>query len=344
MPLLTLRRSLDAVQVEPLAGPLFARHTTLRESIPWPNSGPGQLELQVFAGSEPTLELPPPRHPEFLKLAAKVSTQLQLALRAWLPLMWFSDPARFSDYDDACALLIYASCRTYTARDRTAYTFDVLDSDTPRAVIYSASRNLAPRLAIIHRMLTALGHPKANQYKPYHLDRVLATYQRKPHPLHSILVAERDLIEAYVTRGEWATNEKRREEADLAISRRLRRLLFREDLSELRPVLDAESQLTTIRLVATWRATNAPPAALPQHEDHNASLDARSGAPGPSSSDWSSDETRGENPARGIHCGCGIASPDSSQTSQGEGRGREVYGQGDQRRGLFGRPHGGPAA
>ncbi len=267
MPLLTLRRSLDAVQVEPLAGPLFARYLTVKDPSLEDPAGPGQIELSAFAALDSPQAIPPVRHASFLRIAARVSTAVQGALRAWLPLLWFSRPSGFDDFDTAAALLIYASCRTYTPRDRSSFTFDVLDSDTPRAVLYSATRNLPARLTATHRMLAAIGYPKANLYRPIHVDRVLASYRRKPHPLHSLFVAERDLIEAYVTQGEWPSDEEKRMEADTAISRRLRKVCFGMDAAELRPVLDEEARLGTVRLLANWCAKNAVEVTPEGHEE-----------------------------------------------------------------------------
>jgi hypothetical protein len=257
-------RELGADQFDATLGPLAALY-----SIPLPQPGAGAAAIQLTVKADwpgPVWPLlAPTQHPRFVKCAARVSVAIQTALRAWLPYLWLSEISRFEDFETAASLLIYSACRPFTPKNRQAFTFDVLDGDTRRAILYSAQRMLPPRLALVEAMLDRRGLKTAALYRPRHLERVMAVYERKPHALNAILVAERELVEEYVLRQERWANTKAREQSEQTLSRRYRKLFAQQDYSALRPVIEAEAAFAladwaqaSFERTITWSACTFP--------------------------------------------------------------------------------------
>ncbi|MCX6599058.1 MAG: hypothetical protein NTV70_22115 [Acidobacteria bacterium] len=216
--------------------------------------------------------LPASNHPDYLRTAARVSVALQEALRAWLPCLWFADVARFSDFDLAATVVNYAALRPFTPKTKASYVFDVLDSDTPRAVTFSLQRNLPAKLSGIEPMLRALGFEPAVQFAPRRAERLIATFKRKPQLLYSLFVAERELVEQYLGR----------RDAKL-IGRRLKRLFAAKDFSMLEPLLALEVARALGGTISA-EITISPeifvtPAALAPHDNPSVSPADAAGVP-----------------------------------------------------------------
>lgn len=173
--------------------------------------------------------LPHATHPQFLRQAARVSVAIQETLRVWLPYLWFTNFDRFDDFDNAATLVAYSALRPYTPKTKFSYVFDALDGDTPRAVMHSLKRNLPAKLAALEPALAAAGYAHSTAFAPRRAERFWAVYRRKPHLMHALFVAERDLVEQYLGRRD-----------PVALERRLRRLYLAKDFTFLDPLLDLE--------------------------------------------------------------------------------------------------------
>ncbi|MCX6591308.1 MAG: hypothetical protein NTZ56_07265 [Acidobacteria bacterium] len=208
--------------------------------------------------------VPASNHAEFLRTAARLSVAVQEALRAWLPYLWFADAARFGDFDLAATVVNYAALRPFTPKTKASYVFDVMDSDTPRAVTFSLERNLPAKLGVIEPMLRALGFEPAVNFAPRRAERLIATFKRKPQLLYSLFVAERELVEQYLGR----------RDAKL-IGRRLRRLFAAKDFSILEPLLALEVARALggniSAEIAISAENSATPAALSAHDNQSVS-------------------------------------------------------------------------
>jgi|GEM_PF-4463884 len=242
---------------------------TVFRHIPDPNSLSSALFAPVAARYGPAAEtartltlrgetgraLPPATHPRFLRDAARVSVAIQEALRVWLPYLWFSSPDRFDDFDNAATLIAYSALRPYTPKTKFSYVFDPLDDDTPRAVMHSLKRNLPAKLAVIEPMLAAAGYANSVAFAPRRAERFWAVFRRKPHLMHALFAAERDLVEQYVSRRD-----------PVAIERRLRRLYLAKDFTFLDPLLDLEFERALGGRIEA--EISSAPDALPEHEEN----------------------------------------------------------------------------
>ena len=253
-----------------LLEPVAARYGATISGAALDAGSPVQVTIRL-KGDAPG-PVPASNHAGFLRTAARLSVAVQEALRAWLPYLWFADSTRFSDFESAATILNYAAMRPFTPKTKASYVFDVLDSDTPRAVTFSLERNLPAKLGVIEPMLRALGFEPAVNFAPRRAERLIATFKRKPRLLYSLFVAERELVEQYLGRRDAKLIGRR--DAKL-IGRRLRRLFAAKDFSILEPLLALEVARALggniSAEICISPENSATPAALSVHDNQSVS-------------------------------------------------------------------------
>jgi hypothetical protein len=280
MPVFTDQRSLRPGFALPLLGPVTARLGF--SSADAAEACHVAIELTSPADAAAVWDrFPAPASAAFLAPGARVSVALQAAMRAWLPYVWLSEPERFENFDEAAVLLMYSACRPYTPRSKDAFVFDILDDDTHRAMMYSISRKLRFRLEGFEEALLAAGVSNAKRYAVRRWDRMLELLPRRRHEMHSILVAERELVEGYLD----LANPLKRERGRVRIERVLRRLFLKRDFSGLAGVFEWEATCAASRAIghaagfeAKILANSRPLAPLPAHEDNSAGSAPDTGA------------------------------------------------------------------
>lgn len=237
-----------------------------------------RVELTAdFCADDVWQTLPPPSSAAFLGPAVRVSVAIQNALRTWLPYVWFSGGGKFDDFETAAILLMYSSCRPYTPRSKESYVFDIFDNDTPRAMLYSISRNLKPRVQGIEAALASLGCGIAFRYAERRAENMLKFLTSRRHEMNSILVAERELVEGYLD----FANPRKRDRAETRIDRQLKKLFLKRDFSEIAGAIEWEAVRAAAAFSQPGRAFTAkilansselPP--LPVHDENSACTDA----------------------------------------------------------------------
>lgn len=233
-------RLLHSAQIRALGAAIARRY---KKQLPLELTGSAEFNVQLdLHGTDAVWAIAPQENdPRFLRFAARVSIAIQETLRAWLPYIWFSAIKRFDDFVTSATLLTYSSCRVFTPRNKRAYTFDVLDSDTPRAIRYSVGRSIAGTLGPIYSMLTQMKCESAVNYAPRHTERILAVYQRKQQPLNALLVAERNLVELYLTLPKMVADEEKTARHRRLIERRLRKLFAYQNFTCLGQLIEIEA-------------------------------------------------------------------------------------------------------
>jgi hypothetical protein len=279
MPVFTDQRNLLARFVQPLAGPVAARYGLSCAGL----DGVAHLEIDLVAPDDAALvwdNLPSPSSAAFLAPGACIALAIQTAMRAWLPYVWFTQPERFEDFDQAAVLIMYSACRPFTPRSKEAFVFDILDEDTPRAMHYSISRNLRPRLEGFEDALNAAGVSNARRYATRRWDRMLELFPKRRHEMNSILVAERELVEGYLD----LANPPKRQRGRVRIERVLRKLFLKRDFSGLAGLFEWEALRAANRSAgialafdAKILANSQPLPPLIAHEDNSAGTDSDCG-------------------------------------------------------------------
>ncbi len=254
----------------------------------WLASAPqGEVEASVslsvpgsLAGA--WLRAPGEKAPDFFDVYSKVSVAVQMALRRWLPYVYFSDLSRFEDPALAYPLLFYRCTYPCSGQPRSDFAYDLVSPDNPGLARPWAARPLMSSLARAERSLISAGRKDlAREYRSWRAREVLAGIVRRPRYLNALLTTDAFFIDRLVGLGlagrELASNfglNERRTVKDLAIfaagfnaalNRKLGRLYGGQELVSLGSLLLVE-------------ATRALAAALDGHAAISATL--RLAAPG----------------------------------------------------------------
>jgi hypothetical protein len=273
------QRNVLAGFVQPLLGPVAARYGLSCAGL----DGAASIEVELAAPDDAASvweTFPAPASAAFLAPGARVAVAIQMAMRAWLPYIWFAEPKHFEDFDRAAVLLMYSACRPFTPRNKEAFVFDILDEDTPRAMHYSISRSLRPRLEGFEAALNSAGVSNARRYATRRWDRMLELLPKSRHEMNSILVAERELVEGYLDQA----NPAKRDRGKVRIERVLRKLFLKKDFSFLAALFEWEAQRAAshaAELPASFEAkilaNSQPLPPLTAHEDNSAGTDSDCG-------------------------------------------------------------------
>jgi len=148
------------------------------------------------------LEAPGERDPGFFAAYARVSTAVQRAIRVWLPYLYFSSAERYETLEAAFPLVVYRASRPFACKPNYDFCYDVMNEQSMRAFFRAAGQQLPRELAKVEDLLLKAGKKKtASFYAPEEARDILASVQRKPRLLESLLVADAFLVDALVNLG-----------------------------------------------------------------------------------------------------------------------------------------------
>jgi hypothetical protein len=179
----------------------------------------------------------------FMKVAARVSLQLQKTLRAWLEMYWFSDPENLADTTRTAQLIGYLACRLYVPKTKGVYNYDLLDDWSPNAIERHIRTDMSDVLSRISNLLRILGrHDLADYYNPEHVSWFIGEVQRNRKQLLELLARETRIINAWVPLLGKALSARQLEAARRETRTALNEILRRgEDLSWLAPLFEMEA-------------------------------------------------------------------------------------------------------
>jgi len=133
-------------------------------------------------------------------ILARVSLALQTTLRSWLPLVYLSDPARYSTPAVVLPLLAYQFSQPVARVGLRQYSYDALDPASVLAALNSALPRLKAPLARIQTLLDATGKPTlAARYDPDSLPAILRTVLNQQRHFSALLTADSFFIEQVLT-------------------------------------------------------------------------------------------------------------------------------------------------
>ncbi len=184
------------------------------------------------------LDAPGERDPGFFPVYARVSRAVQRAIRTWLPYLYFSRPERYEDLEVTAPLVVYQSSRPFAGRPKYDFSYDVL-SDSSMAVFYQrASKCLSGELARIEGLLRGAGRSEsAAAYSPKQARNFVDMVQRHPARVHSLLVADTSLIDAFVNLGCQAGRLHRQKAEDSRMAPKQFTILANQAVKSLRSTL-----------------------------------------------------------------------------------------------------------
>lgn len=236
--------ALDALSLTSVLTPLLHQYRTGLDQAVLANQV--QIEMSVdYQGNAADAWMAVPADGEngFMKVAARVSLQLQKTLRAWLQMHWFSNPENLADTARTAPLIGYLACRLYTPKTKGVYNYDLLDDWSASAIERHIRTDMSDVLARISNQLRILGrHDLADYYNPEHVTWFIGEVQRNRKQLLELLARETRIINAWVPLlGKVLASkhiEAARRETRIALNEILRR---GEDLSWLAPVFEIEA-------------------------------------------------------------------------------------------------------
>lgn len=236
--------ALDALSLTSVLTPLLHQYRTGLDQAVLANQV--QIDMSVdYQGNAADAWMAVPADGEngFMKVAARVSLQLQKTLRAWLQMHWFSNPENLADTARTAPLIGYLACRLYTPKTKGVYNYDLLDDWSASAIERHIRTDMSDVLARISNQLRILGrHDLADYYNPEHVTWFIGEVQRNRKQLLELLARETRIINAWVPLlGKVLASkhiEAARRETRIALNEILRR---GEDLSWLAPVFEIEA-------------------------------------------------------------------------------------------------------
>jgi hypothetical protein len=187
--------------------------------------------------------VPKDGEPFHLRAAAKLSVQLQRALRAWLMFSWCANSENLSDTARTTAILAYAASRPFTPKTKMSYGYDLLEDAAVAGLHRSIRMDIAEPLASVQAQLRILGHHNlADYYSPVHAEWFSQEARRGRKVLYDILAREARIVEAWIPLMGHPLQALRFENAMNETRIALRQLLGREgDYSYLAPALAIEA-------------------------------------------------------------------------------------------------------
>ncbi|MBL0160902.1 MAG: hypothetical protein IPP47_28030 [Bryobacterales bacterium] len=129
-------------------------------------------------------------------ILARVSLTLQATLRRWLPLVYLSDPARYSTPAVVLPLLAYQFSQPFARVGLRQYSYDAMDPASVLAALNSALPRLKAPLARIQALLDAIGKPTlAARYDSESLPAILRAILNQQRHFSALLTADSFFIE-----------------------------------------------------------------------------------------------------------------------------------------------------
>jgi len=270
------KRRLSAVQARSVLPPLLSAYQ-FHQALAWleselPQAAEVEAEMALSAPGEMVaawLEAPVERSPNYGPVYTEVSVAVQRAMRTWLPYVYFSDLSRYDTLAAAYPLIVYQCTLPFRSKAKNEFAYDVMSAESVAVARRSTAWALGPELARIEQLLLAAGKPEtARFYRPSRKDIILASVERAPRLLNSLLVADALFIDHLIALGVRAGGLRRAmerepqralrelvkfaEEFVKTFHRRLRRLYGGEDFTSFGPLILLEA---TRGLHAALRST-----------------------------------------------------------------------------------------
>jgi hypothetical protein len=206
----TDQRTLPRRQARAALGPVLAAYDFGTGPDAWLGGLPkeaGSIEASLtlsLPGSAGACWLRAPREREerFLPVYTAMSVAVQAAMRKWLPMAWFADPARYNDLGAAFPLLVYQALPPFRGRRKSELAYDPMSLESARLRRPGVARNLTALLEVVRPLVEAEGKKRlAWFYAPSEAKRIIAAVEQQPRQLLALLAADAAFIDSLVNLG-----------------------------------------------------------------------------------------------------------------------------------------------
>lgn len=178
----------------------------------------------------------------FIKVATRVSVQLQKMMRCWVQMHWFASTENLADTARTTQVLAYLACKPFYPKVKNAYGYDLLDDWSVSAIDRSIRTDMGDVVSRAGSLLRVLGqHELADYYDPAHTTWFVEEIQRNAKLFYQILSREAKILQAWVPLIGRKVTERELEEARKETRMALNEIFRRgEDLSYLAPLFEME--------------------------------------------------------------------------------------------------------
>jgi hypothetical protein len=178
----------------------------------------------------------------FIKVATRVSVQLQRMMRCWLQMHWFANPENLADRARTTQLLAYLAAKPFYPKVKNAYGYDLLDDRSMGAMDRSIRSDMGDVLGRAANLMRILGeHELADFYNPAHASWFVEEIQRNSKLFYEILTRESRILHAWIPIIGRKPTERQLESARRETRTALNEIFRRgDDLGYLLPLFELE--------------------------------------------------------------------------------------------------------
>ena len=139
----------------------------------------------------------------YFRVWQRVAVELQKALRAWIPEVYFENLQRFEKRMDAYSIIVYAASRPCYGRPRIEFTYDLAEAGMPEAAaLRSIGSQVRKVLSPLEARLREAGRPDlAMRYLPVWHEDIVRAVRRRPRLLLDLLASDARLVNAVIHLG-----------------------------------------------------------------------------------------------------------------------------------------------
>lgn len=128
----------------------------------------------------------------------RVSGALQRTLRAWIPYLYFVDVDRFDFPEECYSVLVYRGTQPFPGRNKSQFTYDVLDPSTQRGAFYVSARSFPAVLEKIRDLLRGAGRQEQSMaYLPGRAEAIFGHVRRHHKRLDALFMADTNVFNRF---------------------------------------------------------------------------------------------------------------------------------------------------
>lgn len=133
-----------------------------------------------------------------IKTMAKISVEIQKAMRAWTSFLWCTDPANLHDRERTATWATYWALKPFIPKAKNAWTYDPLENDSAEVISRAARSSIEIQLLRLATLCRLRGEEElADYYAPARASWFVENVFRSPKALWELFDRERKLVRAW---------------------------------------------------------------------------------------------------------------------------------------------------
>jgi hypothetical protein len=137
---------------------------------------------------------PSERGSKYAVVYSRASIALQVAMREWIPSLYFDGVDRFDDLDMAQGMIAWRASRPAIGEHVDRLSYDILDPAMMSRCFFWVERNIRPLLSSLLPITDKFESSRRSFFDPRHTNRILLRLRRAQRGFQMILKVEEDII------------------------------------------------------------------------------------------------------------------------------------------------------